>query len=242
MSGIYKIKNLINGKTYIGSTISKFNSRWNCHKSTLRRNVHKNRYLQSSWNKYGENHFKFEIVETIVNPNREILIQREKYFKDLFKSEYNIAPIDRPFGTINLGRKHTPETIEKMKISHKNHKMPIWFGEYISNIQKGKLHSEETKIKISKNCKGKNKGIPKQPFTKEHLKNLSLSHIGKNSGINHYMVKYRYKFYNFIHGEEILAQCELNKKYNLKPGKISLVCNGKRKSYKGWICKGKYND
>ena len=65
MSGIYKIINIINEKTYVGSTISKFNRRWNCHKCQLRNHNHGNKYLQNAWNKYGEDKFIFEIIEEI---------------------------------------------------------------------------------------------------------------------------------------------------------------------------------
>lgn len=43
--------------------------------------------------------------------------------------------------------------------------------------QTGRKVTEETKQKISESTKGK----PKAPFTEEHRRNLSLSHIGKSS-------------------------------------------------------------
>lgn len=240
MSGIYKITNIINNKLYVGSTSSNFNKRWNCHKSTLRRNLHGNKYLQNSWNKYGEQSFDFEIIENINTPSREILIEKEIFYKNLLNAQYNIAPIDRPFGSINLGRKHKPETIEKMKLAHKGHKMPSWFGEYIRKIKTGQTHSLKTRLKISKNCKGKNKGKKKSPFTVEHIKNLSVSHIGTNRGSNHGVFGGKFEFYHPIYGTEILGRCDLIRKYNIKNySKIYQICNGNRKSYMGWICFGK---
>ena len=40
-----------------------FGDRWDCHKAQLRGNYHDNPHLQNSWNKYGEENFKFEILE-----------------------------------------------------------------------------------------------------------------------------------------------------------------------------------
>jgi len=82
-SGIYKIQNLINGKVYIGST-NCFRVRWNTHKSKLRINKHFNYHLQSSWNKYGEDIFRFEIVEFVTD--LELLHIREQVWIDTVKS------------------------------------------------------------------------------------------------------------------------------------------------------------
>jgi len=50
MSGIYQIKNLVNGKVCVGSTIS-FRKRFLEHKKDLLRNEHDNDHLQKTWNK-----------------------------------------------------------------------------------------------------------------------------------------------------------------------------------------------
>lgn len=88
-SGIYKITNLINDKIYIGSTIH-FKKRWDLHKSQLKRQKHKNTYLQNVYNKYGKDNFKFEILA--ICP-KEYLIKMEQWFIDNMKPEYNICKI-----------------------------------------------------------------------------------------------------------------------------------------------------
>ena len=60
--GIYKITNTVNNKIYIGCA-SNIRTRVNGHLYDLRRNMHKNSYLQKSWNKYGESMFIFETHE-----------------------------------------------------------------------------------------------------------------------------------------------------------------------------------
>ena len=64
ISGIYQIKNLINNKIYIGSTIN-LKQRFNDHKKLLRHNKHPNNHLQSSWIKHGESNFVFELIEQV---------------------------------------------------------------------------------------------------------------------------------------------------------------------------------
>jgi group I intron endonuclease len=61
--GIYTIKNKVNGKVYVGQSIS-LRKRKHDHFRALRTNTHYNTHLQSSWNKYGEDNFTFEVVES----------------------------------------------------------------------------------------------------------------------------------------------------------------------------------
>lgn len=59
---IYEILNKKNGKSYIGQTLN-YKNRCYGHKHKLKNNKHVNKYLQRSWNKYGEESFEFNILE-----------------------------------------------------------------------------------------------------------------------------------------------------------------------------------
>lgn len=74
---IYTIKNVVNNKLYIGSAIGHYRRKGQ-HYYMLRRNIHFNKHLQSSWNKYGESNFTFEILEFI--PNTNDLEKKEIYY------------------------------------------------------------------------------------------------------------------------------------------------------------------
>jgi group I intron endonuclease len=56
--GVYQIKNLINGKMYIGSSINVLN-RWSRHKTELINEKHHSIKLQRSVNKYGIINFTY---------------------------------------------------------------------------------------------------------------------------------------------------------------------------------------
>ena len=109
-TGVYIIKNIINNKFYIGSCSTKLSKRLNHHINALRRNDHKNNYLQNAFNKYGENNFIIEILEVC---NKDVL-EREQYYLntyDAINKGYNINPLAS--GTPNMSL----ETIQKRKKS-----------------------------------------------------------------------------------------------------------------------------
>lgn len=79
---IYKITNLLNNKVYIGSTKS-WEIRFKAHLSRLNGNYHINKHLQSAWNKYGEENFKFEILREVPE---NILRRAEQFYINKYQS------------------------------------------------------------------------------------------------------------------------------------------------------------
>jgi group I intron endonuclease len=183
MIGIYKITNINNNKYYIGQVgkgkNKTFQIRFKEHISALKNNKHINKHLQLAWNKYGENNFKFEIVEEC---SREQLNDREKYWIKYLNSNnkdygYNKTPGGDGtccFGKDNgmFGKHHSLES--KHKISINKCGKITWM--------KGKKHSTESKIKISNSKKGQipwSKGVP---ATNEQKIKQSEKMKGKPSG------------------------------------------------------------
>ena len=110
--GVYAIRNLLNGKMYIGSTTTSFKKRWACHIKRLKRNKHHSEHLQNAWNKVGASNFSFIILE-ITTP--EDSLQREGFYIDFYKSlnpqyGYNIQEI-----SIDGFRKVSEETKKKLR-------------------------------------------------------------------------------------------------------------------------------
>ena len=88
---IYKIRNVINDHYYIGSTVDSRKRFWE-HRKDLRLDKHVCIHLQRAWNKYGEDCFKFEIVEQL--DSREKLFPAEqRWLDEHFGKEYcyNVA-------------------------------------------------------------------------------------------------------------------------------------------------------
>jgi group I intron endonuclease len=155
-SGIYKIKNIVNNHTYVGSAVN-IEQRWRSHKSYLNNNKHHSVYLQRAWNKYGADCFEFSVIELCFP---FFLIAREQSWINKINPEYNISPT----AGSSLGVKLSEETRSKLSAAHKGKtshnlgkKMSLDQRAKLSVAHKGKIPhnlgkkaSEETRSKISK--------------------------------------------------------------------------------------------
>lgn len=74
---IYKIRNVVNDKFYVGSTVDSRKRFWE-HRKDLRAGKHSSQALQRAWDKYGEACFKFEIVEQL-NAKEELYSAEQKW-------------------------------------------------------------------------------------------------------------------------------------------------------------------
>lgn len=116
--GIYSITNTINGKIYIGYTNNLY-TRKSLHFSQLIKNKHANFYLQASYNKYGKENFKFEIIEEC---EEKFLCSLENYWCNLLNSHnrnfgYNIKPTgDKISMSVSLETKLKMSKTKKGKI------------------------------------------------------------------------------------------------------------------------------
>lgn len=121
-SGIYIIINRITKKCYIGSSLD-IKGRLRDHKKSLNDKNHHSILLQRSWNKHGEDNFKFEVVEYCP---LNLLLEREQYWMDFYDvcntdKGYNIAP---KAGN-NQGIKRSVEWVEKMRKAKKGARLKI---------------------------------------------------------------------------------------------------------------------
>ena len=128
MTGIYAIKNKVNGKLYIGSS-EQIERRFTDHKYLLNKEIHHSISFQRSWNKYGSKNFKFEIIEEC---SIEVLLEREQYWMNkllkadeylndknnfFLKNGYNILPKSIKGFT----GKHSKDTIIKLLKTQKRY-------------------------------------------------------------------------------------------------------------------------
>ena len=147
--GIYQIRNLVDGKVYIGSSCDLRLRFWQ-HRYYLDKGVHRSSHLQHAWNKYGKNSFVFEVMEFCPE---EDLLKREQWHLDGRKSYdpeigYNLA---RVAGAASKGMKMPREAVERSAAK-----------------RRGRKHTEAAKELMSLSKRGK-------PRSLEHRKTQSLS-------------------------------------------------------------------
>lgn len=91
--GVYRITCTGNSQIYIGSSVN-IKERWQQHLALLRRNRHSSTYLQNSYNKYGEDSFKFEVLVRLIEFNEEVLRDLEWYYIKKYQPAFNtITPL-----------------------------------------------------------------------------------------------------------------------------------------------------
>jgi group I intron endonuclease len=197
--GIYKITCVNNGKVYVGSS-SNIKSRWYRHINNLKYNK-SNPNLQNSYNKYGKDSLKFEILEECAVDD---LIKRETYWAEVIKNQgfelFNVGEfIENPTRGLKLTENHKDKLREIFKGEKNPSFQKIWIhkGQERNYIKRDEFHIYEkmgykkglcdsTKSKISirqkeigrkmtENNKMKLIELAKRPKSETHKLNLSNS-------------------------------------------------------------------
>lgn len=219
---VYIIHNILNNKVYIGKT-KNLQKRWKKHiKIALGKRIVEKFFIHKAIAKYGVNNFTFSILQSFHNEND--CSAAEIYWINFFKSKFKnygynltaggegcngrmVSNETRKKQSIKaFGRKHTLETIEKLKLINIG-KIPSNL-EQLKKINIGKKLSLKHKQKISKARDG-------IVFTKEHKENISKSHIGLFSGNKN-------PFYGKTHTENVKEKSrgENNKQSKLKSKQV----------------------
>ena len=222
ISGIYCIENIKNNKKYIGQS-KNINDRWCKHKGELNRGVHDNDYLQNSWNKYGEENFRFYVLEYC---NIDELDKKEIYYIELHNTldrdyGYNLKTGGQNRGVkaseyvghkISDSLKRTYSENEELRQKSRDNALNQWSNPEIkakilgeNNGMYGKHHSEETRKKMSEMKKGK-------PSPKRNMTPVLCIELGK------------------------IFDCAATagKEFNVQGGSILEVCKGNRKTCGGY--------
>jgi group I intron endonuclease len=221
-SGIYQIRNLLNNKIYIGKS-KNLKKRKSRHFSELRNCYHRNKHIQNSFNKDGENNFVFEIKEFC---EEDKLIEREQYYIDILKPEYNIS---QNVTSAFFGLNHTDETKKKISEKLKGRKLSEETKRKIRDARSKQIFSEETKKLLSIKRKGRK-------LSEETKRKISLGNKGKKvseetkkkmseskNGLNKIQVKEIYR----LSKEEKISQRKLAKRFKVGKTTIARIINNR---------------
>lgn len=238
LSGIYVIRNKTNNKIYIGST-NCFQKRYWDHVSFLRSGKHVNKHLQSSFNKYGEDNFTFDLLELV--EDADTLISREQHYIDTLQPHYNKAK--------QAGRPPVYEWTEEMRQKH-------------SDMMRNRVLPEETKAKILDALdRGRSNYFDRpieerlehgrkigdalrgRKLSEEHRKKCAVANLG-----NHHTEETKQKLreansnnYIIISPESIKYEASngllvFGQQHKLDESALASCARGEYKHHKGWQC------
>jgi len=145
--GIYAIsRDYDEGRRHLVGKTGEFRGRWRFHRRDVRKGKHENSYFQASFNKHGESGFVFWVLEAGVALERQG--EREAFWYHFLESDKKANGWNILVPTADGNWKLSEETKAKLR-----------------QINLGKTHSPETRIKMSqsrmgdKNCNWGKKGI-----------------------------------------------------------------------------------
>ena len=175
--GIYGIKNIKSNKTYIGQSIH-IENRFSGHKSKLRKCLHRNSHLQSSWNKYGEENFEFFIIEKC---SVSRLTEREQFHLDSINKDYRYNKgncVDCPARGVPISDSHKKSISEKLtgrKMDHDAVRRSAESRKGMTMAHKGRKQSKEHIEKRISKLRGRkiNPGIVEKTAAKNRGKKRS---------------------------------------------------------------------
>ncbi len=124
-SGIYKFVNKLSGSFYIGSAKNLRTRIYSYFQLSVLLRGKNNSIISRALIKYGYSNFSLEILEYC---DVSKLLEREQYYLDLLEPDYNIAKVAG--STIGIPRSEE-------------------FKNKLSELRKGKVHKEETKLLMS---------------------------------------------------------------------------------------------
>ncbi len=218
MSGkIYVVENTVNGKVYVGQTIRPMKKRFAVHKVSTNQAP-----LGRAMRKYGEEAFRLHVFDGVpqrwLNTMEIAMITK---LKSMTSEGYNLSPggsgnsaglselTKEKLRKVNIGRKHSKESIEKMRIAAKNRPK-----------RSGYKWTTEQRARLSRACIGRavwNKGIP-----------MSESAKRKASGVLKGREPTRARpMFCVETGEAFLMIRDAANKYGLNTSNIISACTGK---------------
>lgn len=166
MAVIYRITNMENGHYYIGSAESFARREWQ-HRYELRKGTHKNPRLRAAWNKYGENMFVFEVIETVPEGVTAFEVENKYLAECVGKPDcYNIntdAFVPRLGAVLTDEAKQNISRSRKGKHAGENH------------YRYGKTLAEEIRAKISATQKDRANPRKGQPMSEKGRANVAAA-------------------------------------------------------------------
>lgn len=151
-SGIYEIRNMVSGRVYVGSATI-ISRRFAQHKCDLRKGRHHSRLLQNSWNKHGEDAFRFSVIE-LCDPG-SLAIREAFWMKERHATSAKLGFNLRLDATSNSGIKRSDQVVAAMRGRMVGRVRSLDERKRISEALVGRPVSNETREKLAAGRRGR---------------------------------------------------------------------------------------
>ena len=222
MIGIYKVTNLVDGKSYIGQSRDIKRRFWEhrCVSHEL------NRPLKEALIKYGKENFKYEVLQECEESELDDL---ERYYISKLKPEYNIASgglesFSFPDEVKERLSRKSREQWENMSEEEKAHRVK----HNLKGPRKGHTVSEETREKLRRANLGKKQSAETKEKRKRTMEKKKLE------GYVHDNSSHRKKVICIETGEKFESVKSAGESLGVRPSCISGVLKGRQKTVKGF--------
>ena len=208
------------------------------HLHALEHNNHSSKFLQNVVNKYGIQGIRFKVLEIISKPGKDFILEREQYYLDTLKPQYNSSKTARcPTVPLTLEQRKRKSNLMKGKALaqevYDKMKVPVFqfkkTGELIESFSSIKEASTKTKIdrgSISNAASGKRAGAGGYLWSFQNTVTVvKKEKIHKHSLTGEFICSY-----NTI--SEILIELNLKSSTSIRE-----CINGKNKKAYGFIWK-----
>lgn len=213
-AGVYCWTHIESGKKYVGSSVDLYRRFMQYYNIKYITRASKSSLICRALLKYGYSSFHLDILE-YCDPS--VIIEREQYYIDLLKPEYNILKVA---GSL-FGYKHTIESLQKMSEIARNRSEEIIAKLREAALGRTYTHTEEAKKKISKSMLGRKHSEE----TKEKLKIIQSNRTkhpikGVNIKVEDTLTGEIYFYDSLRNAGKGLNGSHKSIKYNLDNGKL----------------------
>lgn len=227
ISRVYCIFNKQTGDKYVGSTAQLLSKRKADHFYRLKHNKHYSQKMQDDYNAYGEDSFTVFELEEVRTFERDNLFEREQFWIDKYKPEYNVNPkAGNTFTDYAKERaRNAKPRLGKKQSNEEKQKRSKSLREYY--FQKGEYHiSEAQKKHLSEINMGKGNPNFGKKQSQETILKRTQTRIKKN---NYSFISPNGEVHTNVKNVSIFA-----KLYELDYFGLRHLIQGKIKSHKGW--------
>ena len=213
-AGVYCWTNIKSGKKYVGSSVDLYRRFMHYYNIKYIIRASKSSLICKALIKYGYSSFHLEILEYC---DSSIIIEKEQYYIDILKPEYNILKVA---GSL-FGYKHTIESLQKMSEIASNRSEETLVKLREAALGKTYKHTEETKAKLRKIMLGKKHSEE----TKEKLKIIQSNRTkhpvkGTNIKVEDTLTGEIHFYDSLRNAGKALDSNHISIKYNLDNGKL----------------------